>query len=88
MSAVATAALHFHTIWISDTHLGTTGCQAGRLLEFLRCTESLTALVEKPDGTLEILHWQALAGSDPTPDPEESFIDAHPDRYRRLVAAG
>jgi UDP-2,3-diacylglucosamine pyrophosphatase LpxH len=50
--------------------------------------ESLTALVEKADGTLEILHWQELAGSDPTPDPEESFIDAHPDRYRRLVAAG
>ena len=141
MSAVATGALHFRTIWISDTHLGTTGCQAGRLLEFLRCTESdylylvgdiidgwqlrrrwywhpshndvvqihkaeirdiggvlccndgdwvesLTALVEKPNGTLEILHWQELARSDPIPDPEESSIDAHPDRYRRLVAAG
>jgi len=50
--------------------------------------ESLTALVEKPNGTLEILHWQELAASDPVPDPEESFIDAHPDRYRRLVAAG
>jgi len=50
--------------------------------------ESLTTLVEKPDGTLEILHWQELARSDPTPDPEESSIDAHPDRYRRLVAAG
>jgi UDP-2,3-diacylglucosamine pyrophosphatase LpxH len=30
----------FRTIWISDTHLGTTGCQAERLLEFLRATES------------------------------------------------
>lgn len=32
----------FRTIWISDTHLGTTGCQADRLLEFLRATESDT----------------------------------------------
>lgn len=30
----------FRTIWISDTHLGTPGCQAERLLEFLRTTES------------------------------------------------
>ena len=34
--------LHFRTIWISDVHLGTTGCQAQRLLEFLRATESDT----------------------------------------------
>jgi len=34
--------LHFRTIWISDVHLGTTGCQAQRLLEFLRATESET----------------------------------------------
>jgi UDP-2,3-diacylglucosamine pyrophosphatase LpxH len=32
----------FRTIWISDIHLGTTGCQAARLLEFLRATESET----------------------------------------------
>ncbi len=32
--------LRFRAIWISDTHLGTTGCQATRLLDFLRCTES------------------------------------------------
>lgn len=32
----------FRTIWISDTHLGTSGCQAERLLEFLRTTESET----------------------------------------------
>ena len=32
----------FRTIWISDVHLGTTGCQAARLLEFLRATESDT----------------------------------------------
>jgi UDP-2,3-diacylglucosamine pyrophosphatase LpxH len=30
----------FRSIWISDTHLGTSGCQAGRLLDFLRRTES------------------------------------------------
>jgi len=30
----------FRAIWISDTHLGTTGCQAARLLDFLRCTDS------------------------------------------------
>lgn len=35
-------SLHFRTIWISDVHLGTTGCQAQRLLEFLRATESDT----------------------------------------------
>lgn len=32
----------FRTIWISDVHLGTTGCQAARLLEFLQATESET----------------------------------------------
>lgn len=34
--------IRFRTIWISDIHLGTTGCQAARLLEFLRATESET----------------------------------------------
>lgn len=33
---------HFRTIWISDLHLGTPGCQAKRLLEFLKSTESET----------------------------------------------
>ncbi len=33
---------HFRTIWISDLHLGTTGCQAKRLLEFLKATDSET----------------------------------------------
>jgi UDP-2,3-diacylglucosamine pyrophosphatase LpxH len=32
--------LRFRAIFISDTHLGTPGCQAGHLLEFLRRTES------------------------------------------------
>jgi UDP-2,3-diacylglucosamine pyrophosphatase LpxH len=40
MSPTAAAPLRFRTIWISDTHLGTAGCQAGRLLDFLRRTES------------------------------------------------
>lgn len=33
---------HCRTIWISDLHLGTPGCQAKRLLEFLKSTESET----------------------------------------------
>ena len=32
--------LHFRTIWISDIHLGTKGCQAELLLDFLKYTES------------------------------------------------
>jgi UDP-2,3-diacylglucosamine pyrophosphatase LpxH len=32
--------LRFRTIWISDVHLGTSGCQAKRLLDFLKATES------------------------------------------------
>ncbi len=32
--------MHFRTIWISDIHLGTAGCQAELLLEFLKHTES------------------------------------------------
>ncbi len=34
------AKLHFRTIWISDIHLGTPGCQAELLLEFLKHTDS------------------------------------------------
>ena len=34
--------VRFRTIWISDLHLGTPGCQAARLLEFLQATESDT----------------------------------------------
>ena len=34
--------VRFRTIWISDVHLGTTGCQAKKLLQFLRATESET----------------------------------------------
>ena len=32
--------LRFRTIWISDLHLGSPACQASRLLDFLRHTES------------------------------------------------
>lgn len=36
------ATLHFRAIWISDVHLGTPGCQAEALLDFLRLTDSDT----------------------------------------------
>jgi UDP-2,3-diacylglucosamine pyrophosphatase LpxH len=32
-------ALRVRTVWISDLHLGTAGCQAGALLQFLRSVE-------------------------------------------------
>jgi len=32
----------YRTIWISDVHLGTRGCKAELLLDFLRCTEART----------------------------------------------
>ncbi len=32
------AAIHYRTIWISDLHLGTPGCQAQALVDFLRIT--------------------------------------------------
>ena len=34
--------LGFRTIWISDTHLGTAGCQAELLLDFLKSTDCET----------------------------------------------
>lgn len=34
--------IRFRTIWMSDIHLGTSGCQAERLLEFLQVTQSET----------------------------------------------
>ncbi|MFM7122048.1 MAG: UDP-2,3-diacylglucosamine diphosphatase, partial [Fluviibacter sp.] len=34
--------LNFRTIWISDVHLGTPGCQASYLLDFLKSHESET----------------------------------------------
>ena len=36
------ATRYFRTIWVSDTHLGTAGCKADYLLDFLRHTESDT----------------------------------------------
>lgn len=36
------ATEYYRTIWISDVHLGTAGCKADFLLEFLRHTESDT----------------------------------------------
>jgi len=37
-----TQAHHYRTIWISDVHLGTAGCKATFLLDFLRYNESDT----------------------------------------------
>jgi UDP-2,3-diacylglucosamine pyrophosphatase LpxH len=37
-----TAPWHYRTIWISDIHLGTRGCKAEFLIDFLRHTESET----------------------------------------------
>ena len=34
--------LRVRTVWISDLHLGTPGCQAEQLLDFLRCVECET----------------------------------------------
>jgi UDP-2,3-diacylglucosamine pyrophosphatase LpxH len=39
VAGTAQAALNVRTVWISDIHLGTPGCQANALLEFLRTTE-------------------------------------------------
>jgi UDP-2,3-diacylglucosamine pyrophosphatase LpxH len=36
------ASLHLRTVWISDLHLGTPGCQAAALLDFLRAVECET----------------------------------------------
>lgn len=39
---MTTQPAHFRTIWLSDIHLGTVGCQANYLLDFLRHNESDT----------------------------------------------
>jgi len=40
LRADAEGRVRFRSIFISDIHLGTSSCQAGHLLNFLRCTES------------------------------------------------
>jgi UDP-2,3-diacylglucosamine pyrophosphatase LpxH len=40
MTALKDGKFRFRTIWISDVHLGTRGCQADLLLDFLKHTES------------------------------------------------
>jgi UDP-2,3-diacylglucosamine pyrophosphatase LpxH len=40
LNEAAAPQRRFRSIWISDLHLGTPGCQAGMLLDFLRHTES------------------------------------------------
>ena len=42
MCVVENQEYRFRTIWISDVHLGTPGCQANYLLDFLRTHESDT----------------------------------------------
>jgi UDP-2,3-diacylglucosamine pyrophosphatase LpxH len=40
MNALTPLARRYRAIWISDTHLGTRGCNAELLLDFLRATQS------------------------------------------------
>lgn len=40
MTADTIATPRYRAIWISDVHLGTRGCKAEYLLDFLKCTES------------------------------------------------
>ncbi len=40
MNVIARPTYHFRAIWISDIHLGTRGCNADILMDFLRRTES------------------------------------------------
>ena len=49
----------FRTIWISDLHLGTRGCKADYLLDFLRATESETLYLvgDIVDGWQLRRHW-------------------------------
>src|SRR5512145_1169814 len=42
MTADTVPTQRFRTIWISDVHLGTRGCKADFLLDFLKTTESDT----------------------------------------------
>ena len=70
---------HIHRAEIRDID-GVLYCNDGDWVE------SLTALVEHPDGTLSILRWPDMVEGDVPADPEET--DAHPDRHGRLVPAG
>jgi UDP-2,3-diacylglucosamine pyrophosphatase LpxH len=49
----------YRTLWISDVHLGTPGCQADALLDFLRSTESRTLFLvgDIVDGWQLRRHW-------------------------------
>src|SRR4029453_3877082 len=40
MNAVSEPRYRYRSIWISDVHLGTRGCNSELLLDFLRSTES------------------------------------------------
>src|SRR5258707_4574398 len=53
------AQQRFRTLWISDLHLGTPGCQAKALLDFLKHTESDTLFLvgDIIDGWQLRRHW-------------------------------
>jgi UDP-2,3-diacylglucosamine pyrophosphatase LpxH len=53
------AARHYRTIWMSDLHLGTPGCQASALLDFLKHTECETLFLvgDIIDGWQLRRHW-------------------------------
>ena len=54
-----TEQLHYRTVWISDIHLGTSGCQAKALLDFLRRIEcdTLYLVGDIIDGWQLRRHW-------------------------------
>jgi UDP-2,3-diacylglucosamine pyrophosphatase LpxH len=75
---------HIHKAEIRDIG-GVVYCNDGDWVE------SLTALVETAAGDLKILHWHDVTTSPVAGDfdePNEESSDAHPDRDRRVVAAG
>ena len=48
----------YRTIWVSDTHLGTSGCKSKMLLEFLEETDSeyLFLVGDIVDGSVSYTH--------------------------------
>ncbi len=58
-SAPPPGPVRLRTVWISDLHLGTPGCQAAALLEFLRATECETLYLvgDIVDGWQLRRHW-------------------------------
>ena len=59
MNAITESTLRFRAIWISDVHLGTRGCNAEYLLDFLKRTDSdyLYLVGDLIDGWRMKRHW-------------------------------